>query len=1615
MLLQVRLRVVSIELLCAAMPSEHLKSPPHAELRGRMIACFFKSLTVRSDEVVAVARDALAYVIDAMKEKLQKELLQSSLRPILLNLADYRKLSVPLLQGLSRLLSLLSNFFNLTLGEKLLEHLRRWTDPDTVNKAKAFKPGDEVKIPGAILSLFHLLPPAPNKFLDQLVTVTMDLDASLPGSAAGGRFWSQYREALLPYINRHAPEAVSYFLDRLTDTRFFRMLLSYTKCADAGPVRAELANNATKLLMYSFEPERAAAAAAADAARAAAAASGPGIQPPATPPPLQISPAKAAELRVQGIVLVHALVKRVPGWLSSYPAVLSKLIDLWVSPERKQRLSQEEQTPLEQLGESKLLVKCFVTYCRYHAQPGKPLGERQVEILFLMLPIFSEHSLINYAFLKAFYLQEVATTYEPKHKAAIVRHFLAFFAQPLTPAEDKVHALQLLVLPVLSASFAKGAAREVLAPDIVTAVINTLLGGEQLPSYDEPLRIELLKLATLLIEHAPEQLVEHRKELIKFAWNHLKSDDTQSKQCAYVNVCRFIQVYDTPPKIILQVYVALLRTFQPDARTLVKQALDILTPALPKRLPAGDHKYPTWIKWTKKIIVEEGHSLPQLIHIWQLVVRHPALFYSSSAQFVPQMVNSLNRIGLSPNCSVENRRLAVELAALIIAWEHQRCSSVKQPPIGTLLSASSGTTTGTVTGTGAGAVSAPPPEAGMKRTADGVSTGGDEKRIKTEGGAAPPPATAASGACVTTTSATTSAAGLSDSAPSAAGAPASACQAAAPAAAPPASAAPSVASTVAAVPAVAPALAAQPVAAPAASGSVAPAAAEVRGDEDFKPSAAIVEVLINFLIRVALIAADGKDAATHVLSEQCIGLLESGLTVWTDANIKLTHFEKQLNSAQDSLSALLTGIGILQTILVKQPSFVLRSLPQLQILLRPAFESYLDSPKMVAALTSFVTSALPALNAAAAAAPAGSTAVDDVASFIKYLSDTTAAGLQSTRETTFIGGYVQLLGALSRVEPKLFSEHVAPLSKLLQRLVRDPAATRATAGASAGQSGTANREGADGASSREPDMPLKTLKLVVELVCAYASSHTDDVDARRGFAIPLIQLIDPKVDHDLLLKVTKLITPWLTAPLSQTTMTVKERAQFVMKMTVFESVPYPPLQAAFLDIVYKMYTDAQLARRELLDKIEPAFMFGLRARDVSLRSSFYDIFHRSVGRTPYHRLHFLVQTQDADALASTTWLRHALQLLLATAELDASIVLPSSGPQLPTLLLKPAPTTSTGDAPASASATSWHAVLKAHTSFLSSCASCGTNGELLATLAELLHDEKAVPIMYGLWVSLLPQVWAQLSSTEQEQMVKPIVTVLSKESPHRQSSSKPNTVQAWLHALSACKPMPKLPASLLKYLARAYGAWHLVWPMLQHQALHFPTEPQWYDALSELSSQLHDRDLYCALWAKRAAHPETRRALALEQYGAWHAAQAAYVECMHRWQSGDVALINTPRAELMQWEHGLIRAAKNLNQWELLTEFAKSMPAAQPTLLMECLWKIGDWERLKDLFAKYSLPEQPRIKMLQTYAAIHEGKLPDAEQRCNEGIQAALLQWTSLPSLDAATHTPLLHIWRLHP
>ncbi|MCL7033472.1 hypothetical protein MKW94_029344, partial [Papaver nudicaule] len=55
-------------------------------------------------------------------------------------------------------------------------------------------------------------------------------------------------------------------------------------------------------------------------------------------------------------------------------------------------------------------------------------------------------------------------------------------------------------------------------------------------------------LSTLLLKYLQNDLVQHRKELIKFGWNHLKREDSATKQWAFVNVCHFLEAYQAPEK-----------------------------------------------------------------------------------------------------------------------------------------------------------------------------------------------------------------------------------------------------------------------------------------------------------------------------------------------------------------------------------------------------------------------------------------------------------------------------------------------------------------------------------------------------------------------------------------------------------------------------------------------------------------------------------------------------------------------------------------------------------------------------------------------------------------------------------------------------------------------------------------------------------------------------------------------------------------------------------------------------------------------------------------------------------------------------------------------------------
>ena len=173
----VNLRVACIRLLSTAQSFPEFSTTPPNQTFLRIIAVFFKCLYSKSPEVIEAANIGLSGVISATN-KLPKDVLQSGLRPILVNLQDPRKLSVENLDGLARLLKLLTNYFKVEIGTRLLDHLKSIADPVTLQKISftMVEQNSKMKIVTGIFNVFHLLPPAASTFLKQITEKVIELE-----------------------------------------------------------------------------------------------------------------------------------------------------------------------------------------------------------------------------------------------------------------------------------------------------------------------------------------------------------------------------------------------------------------------------------------------------------------------------------------------------------------------------------------------------------------------------------------------------------------------------------------------------------------------------------------------------------------------------------------------------------------------------------------------------------------------------------------------------------------------------------------------------------------------------------------------------------------------------------------------------------------------------------------------------------------------------------------------------------------------------------------------------------------------------------------------------------------------------------------------------------------------------------------------------------------------------------------------------------------------------------------------------------------------------------------------------------------------------------------------
>jgi len=316
-------------------------------------------------------------------------------------------------------------------------------------------------------------------------------------------------------------------------------------------------------------------------------------------------------------------------------------------------------------SESLILAKFLTSYSK--ANPT------DVDVLFDLIRIFLQPSSIDFSFVKQFLNDTVSEVLSSEQKCQVMQRFLTLLSSDGSD-ETKTLSLQMLVYPMLRSTFRQTTKNY---PPPTANTLNKILPDATIKdlililckdgsSFHPKLTCELLRLINILLENIRNKLTEHRKDMIKYIWNILKSDDNGTKYFGYLVVSRFVVVFETPPKVTLQVYVSLLRSHHSTEKHMVRAALDTLVPSLPNRLT--EDELGNAIKYTLKLMYEQVNSVPQLAHLWDIITRNPNVYIGHKSKFLPHMVNSLTKLGLSPNAPAENKELSVELAKLIVTW-----------------------------------------------------------------------------------------------------------------------------------------------------------------------------------------------------------------------------------------------------------------------------------------------------------------------------------------------------------------------------------------------------------------------------------------------------------------------------------------------------------------------------------------------------------------------------------------------------------------------------------------------------------------------------------------------------------------------------------------------------------------------------------------------------------------------------------------------------------------------------------------------------------------------------------------------------------------------------------
>lgn len=619
--------------------------------RERILTVLYKALENLNDELQETAFECMRTFISGFQ--VEMETVHNVIRPMLLTLGDHRNLNLNCVKKLSYLTQLFPSTFSITLCEQLLQHLKKLLENLIQAQKSILKTGDNEQKIITIIGIFHEIPAATPKFIDLLCRLVLHTEKTLLVEVS-----SPFRVPLMKFLLRYPADTLSLFLhdNNIKDQQWSRYLEYLIKHKDGKPIRDHiLHNSSTRLVAMLLAHSQTNS---------------------------NLTHMEKSELQFRAIKIISLLIRFDEQWLSTQTQLVNALKQIWCNDDYQTLHKKVENVEYYHWKEPKLIVKILLHYFRQ--QPN------DIDLLFQLLRATCDRFVPDFQFLRDFLENTVAQEYTVEWKRSAFFRFVEHFPTNNLSQELKANVLQLIIIPCFAISFERGEGTKLVggAPmpyqdnpeNVVSVFISKIIDPDNPFGSADCVRISLLQFSCLLVEQASQHIhdVTNKRQgnklrrLMTFAWPCLLGKncvDPTTRYHGHLLLSHIIAKFAIHKRIVLQVFHSLLKAHAVDARNVVRQALEILTPAMPVRMEDGNTML---THWTKKIIVEEGHSMQQLFHILQLVVRHFKVYYPIRHHLVQHIVNSIQRLGFSPTATIEHRKLAVELAEVIIKWELYR-------------------------------------------------------------------------------------------------------------------------------------------------------------------------------------------------------------------------------------------------------------------------------------------------------------------------------------------------------------------------------------------------------------------------------------------------------------------------------------------------------------------------------------------------------------------------------------------------------------------------------------------------------------------------------------------------------------------------------------------------------------------------------------------------------------------------------------------------------------------------------------------------------------------------------------------------------------------------------